>query len=166
MSEQILKDIRKSIEANLPAEVGMALKARLQRLEDLETDFARMSERLSKSSAKCEQIDKELDGARKDIATYERQHEEIKLREEAVGSVERMLGIKLLEVKLEEAEKRADCIRDLALGFVRNPVLKYSGTTPVVIPGVPGSSADGVSVHYPTEPRVEDRHTSGESETE
>jgi len=109
-------EIQKIIEKSLPAEVGTILK---ERLEKAENDVVLLEE----ANKTIENLQKQKVKFEKRIADYQAfdtRNTELGAREEVVSELERNLKVSKLETQLEEANKRADIVKDFTSGLVRN----------------------------------------------
>lgn len=113
-------DIRKAIEANLSAEVGGVLKARLEQAD--------------KDSHEVENLRKRcitLDGIIEDKNSHLQKHTDIAVREKALADREasvtkRELAAQLNEFKVEAANDKCKAVFDLASLAFRNPKFVHS----------------------------------------
>lgn len=110
------KEIEDIINANLPAQVGEVLKKRLEQAEvDAKTVESQRGE-LERKSIEIKGLKEFIDGHTalnlRELAIQEREFE--------VEKKERAIEVFGLQIKLEEANKRAELVAGFTQGLVRN----------------------------------------------
>lgn len=140
----ITDDIKKVIEAQLPAAVGDLLKQRLLQADALEKHNAD----LQKIAEQNNRLIAELRGQLQDQAAVTRRAEEIKKQESAVAAREQACALN--EVRLECAKERIADLKEITAVVFSNNRFKYSevGDVPLVLPGStsPGGYSSGAGV--------------------
>lgn len=133
-------EILESIKKNLPEHVGTVLKNELAELE-----------RLRKIEKRCEQLEKDNQQMRSMRVTYDdtlKLQSKMDEREKALDARERDMKVAILEIKLEEANKRSEIGKGLVETIFKSPVIMrtLNGSLPVGV-GVPypGGSAVGMT---------------------
>lgn len=114
------QEIEEIIKKNLPAQVGEVLQARLK----LATDLENTNKYLNSSIEKLQLREKELI---KEIEVYKKHDERnaaLDAREKTLMERERLQEVTELKTKLEEANKRADMVKEFTAGLVRNVEFK------------------------------------------
>ena len=114
------KEIRAIIEKNLPQQVGEVLK---QRLEQAEKDSNNVERLKSINENACSEI-KELQGEIKKYIQFDDRNRDIDKREKELSENEQAFKCNTLQVKLDEANKRANIVTEFTHGLVRNTIFK------------------------------------------
>ncbi len=139
MDEIITPEIRKMIEDQLPGQVGTILKSRLALLEKIEP----LVKTLQQDNTDLRTEVTSLKASLQDQATLDTKLEELKTRQEDVARREREMKVTLLELRVAEAERRADNAFDLVRTLVKTPdrikSITESASTPVGVNGGPNS---------------------------
>lgn len=115
--EQEIKDI---ITKNLPHHVGEVLKVKLAKADD----DAYQVKRLESELIEKEESIRKLTSLNKELSVKILSEETLKEREKAVEERERNLEIEMLQLKLQEAEKRSNVGTELVQMIFRSPVYR------------------------------------------
>lgn len=108
--------IEKIIKEQLPELMGQELRSELTRLYNLETKCDCLeSENMSLKAQVSEHQDIQI----RESKVKDREVD-VSKREKEVENAKRSLDIVTLKIKLEEAVKRANVIKDVTMGLVRN----------------------------------------------
>lgn len=129
MSTAIEKDLQEVINQHLPQQTSDALR---RRLEQADAD-ARVVVRLTEGNATLTAQVKALELKLRERDEKLVQAGDLSAREAAVAESERNLKVRILEVRLEEANRRADAVSEFTRGLVRNTEFRsgLSRTVPV-----------------------------------
>lgn len=135
----ITPEIRKMIEDQLPGQVGTILKDRLALLDKLEPLAKALQQDNTTLIERVNALLRDI----QDQEVLDKKLEELKARQEEVTRRERDMTVTLLELKVAEAEKRADNSFELVRTLVRTPdrikSITESANTPVGVNGGPNS---------------------------
>src|SRR5690606_18961766 len=115
-----MSEINKLIEAQLPKQVGEVLSKRLAAGEAAEKRVDELQEQIAV-------IQKELNDKNKQLAEIHgrvKRWEDIIGKEKEIENRERDLTLKMLELKLEESEKRTALSKEFVGMIFRGPVMK------------------------------------------
>lgn len=154
MDEIITPEIRKLIEDQLPGQVGTILKSRLALLEKIEP----LVKTLQQDNTDLRTEVTSLKASLQDQATLDTKLLELKTLQEDVARREREMKVTLLELRVAEAERRADNAFDLVRTLVKTPdrikSITESANTPVGVNGggnIPGFVQQGTETRTVTE---------------
>jgi chromosome segregation ATPase len=135
----ITPEIRKMIEDQLPGQVGTILKDRLALLDKLEP----LAKSLQQDNTDLRTEVTGLKASLQDQAALAKTLEELKTRQEDVARREREMKVTILELRVLEAERRADNAYELVRTLVKTPdrikSITESASTPVGVNGGPNS---------------------------
>jgi len=133
MSNDLQTDIAAAIKQHLPAQIGDALRKRLEhadavvlRNEDLEKKFIQLEERLLNQVEQLKAAGN-LDAREAAVQKRERDAAEAEIRREVFET----------KTKLEAEQRVASLMKEALLGLVRNTEYRSAttGSVPVVVPG-------------------------------
>lgn len=128
----MLEEIKKIIEANLPAQMAGVLRDFIQESEARESSFKELQSKYDKLKLNFD-----------DLASKNRKFDDLVSRETKVFDKEQALWIRekdqeidTMKIKVEEAEKRAELSKELVKTVFSNPTLSYreNGWMPVKDP--------------------------------
>jgi DNA repair ATPase RecN len=122
--EQEIKDI---IAKNLPEQVGNVLKERLENAERDAKDLGSLRKDYGNLLTELEEKDKKIQG----LSHLESRLDYIKATEESIKERKMETAIQISEIKLQEAEKRADELRSVLEIVFKSPVYRKSHSTNV-----------------------------------
>lgn len=149
--------IEKAIAEDLPKQVGEVLQSELKELEVLR----KQSEKDKAEIKKLKEHNNELLSTISSHKQLDKRAKELKSRENVLESKQRNLDLNILEIKLEEANKRADVVTQFTSGLVRNTEVRKSYFS--------NRSWDDVrndSSGYPIMNTLTDNNSGGETTTE
>lgn len=128
-TETLDKEIRESIEKNLPSFVSEVLSARLTEGGQAILDVARLKEQAVADTQRIAQLTSE-------IAKHVGKEADIARRETAVAAREATLTLNeaKAEAKIEYAGKAKDDIYNLVALVFRNPVIRSESNKPLIVP--------------------------------
>jgi len=127
----MFEELRKVIEANLPAATAGAMK-----------EYLKTAEETAKKLEKCEGEKEalEVEGAElrarlNECSELVAQHGDLQRREAEVAERETKIGNRILQIQLEEANKRVDVLTNLTETVFKNRklVIEKSGNVPMAI---------------------------------
>lgn len=132
----INEEINKAIQNNLPAATAAELAKYIEKAEAAFTEVQDINRRLDKITKDRDRLIEDIGKFRKDSDV----HGDLKKRENEVGNRENNLQVLIFQIKMEEAEKRADGIHKLAATVFRNRSMtrQTSFETPVFTPTMGG----------------------------
>lgn len=113
MSKEILRDIQKSIEKNLPAEVGEVLKVRLDLATSLEKKIKELQREAKADQQRLENQDNDVCRLEDALGT----HEELDTREKVCAAREELLNTADLNLTISLLQKDVECARVMSDGF-------------------------------------------------
>ena len=122
--EQEIKDI---IAKNLPEQVGNVLKERLENAERDAKDLGSLRMDYGNLLAQLDEKDKKI----KELSYLEDRLDYIKATEEAIKERRMEMALQISDIKLQEAEKRADELRNVLEIVFKSPVYRKSHLTNV-----------------------------------
>jgi hypothetical protein len=122
--EQEIKDI---IAKNLPEQVGNVLKERLENAERDAKDLGSLRMDYGNLLAQLDEKDKKI----KELSYLEDRLDYIKATEEAIKERKMEMALQISDIKLQEAEKRADELRNVLEIVFKSPVYRKSHLTNV-----------------------------------
>ncbi len=123
----MIKEIQEIIEKDLPKQVGETLRGVLEqgekdaeRVKELENDLYTKDLHIEALNAQIS----EQDGKLREYRKFDQRNIDLDNRTIELGNAERALKVQIMEIKVEEAEKRANMVMDFATGLVRNTEFK------------------------------------------
>jgi len=122
--EQEIKDI---IAKNLPEQVGNVLKERLEKAEKDAKDLEIMNVSYGNLMIELEGKKQKL----KELMSLESRINDIKNAEESIKERRMEMALQISDIKLQEAEKRADELRNVLEIVFKSPVYRKSHLTNV-----------------------------------
>jgi hypothetical protein len=122
--EQEFKDI---IAKNLPEQVGNVLKERLENAERDAKDLGSLRKDYGNLLTQLDEKDKKI----KELSYLEDRLDYIKATEEAIKERKMEMALQISDIKLQEAEKRADELRNVLEIVFKSPVYRKSHLTNV-----------------------------------
>lgn len=120
MENNLIKQLQELIAANLPLQVGETLRNRLEQLEHTEREFKEVE---SRNKELLEKVI-ELEGNIKKLLDTILNLEKYKDKAEKTDEKEKGLDITIANIKIEEAEKRANLAKDFLYAVFKNPTFK------------------------------------------
>lgn len=120
MSSKIQKDIAKAIKKDLPNQVGEQLQELLAQGERDAKAVKDQADQINKRIIEEDKLRKKID----ELLELKHRSSGLDSRESDLNDQEDNLKVAMLEVKLEEANKRADMVKDFTSGLVRNTEFK------------------------------------------
>jgi len=144
MENLLQRDIEAAIDANMPQAVGQNLQKLLKEGETNAKIVKTQQEDITRLRKEVETRDEQL---RKHGSLKDREAR-VTNREDIVSERERVIDITLLEIRLEESDRRAETTFKLVDKLVRNPVFKKTIFDNEDNDGLPVIDGQGVA-HYP-----------------
>ena len=122
--EDFNEKIQKAINEELPKHLGEALQKRLSSLEKIEQDYHDLSDLYNNQSKENAALIKERDKLNKDLAERIELLTDIDKREKFVEETINKLKVNELEIRLQEAGKRGDEMKELIGLVFKSPVYR------------------------------------------
>lgn len=122
MSEELNAEIRAAIDKSLPAQVGQALRARLEQAEANEKALKALGDAKEQLRSQLKTCEKDLAEALELLKT----HEMLAVREKKVTEREIRSDLTLLQTKFEASEKSKAELFDLMKVVFKNPTITDS----------------------------------------
>lgn len=119
---KIEKEIKELIEKNLPEQVGVILKDRLQQAEQ----DAKTVKEQKKTIEYLEESVKIKSQKLAEYATLDERNKMLEKREKALDEAARRLDITALEIRLKSEEEKTAFVKDVTLSLVRNTEYRRS----------------------------------------
>jgi len=120
--QEIVFDIKESIEKHLPSQVGDVLKERLDRIEKLEGENGRLKDQNSQLQERVKDLKDDLS----EHKTLDSRRDDIEERLKEVRKRERDMDVHDAKLRAEEAEKRADLSKEYVEVVFKSPVYRQS----------------------------------------
>ena len=166
-SPGLLAQLRDVIKEHLPEELSGALRTRIEDLEEKEEKLSRVNDSVLAITRERDAIREDNTRLKDNARVWERREEELQKREDEVAEAELKMANTILEAKVESQEREITRMESLVDRFLRNPVLKYSGTVPVALEATGGFTDQYGNVTLPPAPaRVEAGEVETKTETE
>lgn len=160
--EELKAQLNELIEKNLPKQLGETLQKRLAELEKKEQELITVKANYDTLISSFSRLEEDL----RNRKTQEQILVEIQKKQEDLELRERNLKIELLNVKLEEANKRADVSERLVTYVFKNPTYKtveqHFGNTPVM-PAMDKYGSQVYPVSHPTQTTIERKQVEDET---
>ena len=122
--QEIVFDIKESIEKHLPSQVGDVLKGRLNRIEKLEKENERLEDQNSQLQGRVQDLKDDLS----EHKTLDERRDDIEERLKEVRKRERDMDVHDSKLRAEEAEKRADLSKEYVEAIFKSPVYRQNIT--------------------------------------
>lgn len=161
--DAILKGVRDAIRKELPAEVGDVLRERLDLADRLEKENPKLEKKIEKLEKTADENKQLIDQLRSDVADINAKRVIMKQERDAALISAQQADQRIMEVRLEEAEKRAEFATKTTMGLVRNTEFRRQSFRDVM---VPDSYSSSDSYGNPTGSTTHTKHNLVSDDTE
>lgn len=138
--DAILKGVRDAIRKELPAEVGDVLRERLDLADRLEKENPKLEKKIEKLEKSSTEMQATIGQLRSDVAVANADKINAIIERDAALIAAAQVDQRIMEVRLEEAEKRAEFATKTTMGLVRNTEFRRQAFRDVMVPDSYSSS--------------------------